>query len=55
MIAGNEFWCLCSGPESGDMNACANPGCPIEWFHFECVGPVDPPSLESGFALNVLF
>ena len=31
-----------------------NPGCPIEWFHFECVGLVDAP-VESGFALNVLF
>ena len=46
--AENEFWCLCGGPESGNMTdcggACDNPGCPIEWFHFECVGPVDAPS-----------
>ena len=42
--AGNEFWCLCGGPESGNMIACDNPGCPIEWFHFECVGLVDAPS-----------
>ena len=23
-IAGNEFWCLCGGPESGNMTACDN-------------------------------
>ena len=34
---GNEFLCLCGGSESGNMIACDNPGCPIEWFHFECV------------------
>ena len=42
--AGNKFWCLCGGPESGNVIACDNPGCPIEWFHFECVGLVDAPS-----------
>ena len=26
------------------MIACDNPGCPIEWFLFECVGLVDAPS-----------
>ena len=24
--AGNEFWCLCGGAESGNMIACDNPG-----------------------------
>ena len=42
--AGNEFCCLCCGPESGNMIACDNPGCPIECFHFEHVGLVDVPS-----------
>lgn len=42
--AENEFWCLCAGPASGNMTACGNPGCPIGWFHFECVGLVDAPS-----------
>ena len=42
--AGNEFWCLCGGSGSGNMIACDNPGCPIEWFLFECVGLVDAPS-----------
>ena len=40
--AGNKFWCLCGGPVSGNMIACDNPGCPIEWF--ECVVLVDAPS-----------
>ena len=54
--AGNEFWCLCGDPESGNMIACDNPGCPIHisgtisnaldlWMH----------QVESGFELNVLF
>ena len=42
--AGNEFWCLCGDPESGNMIACDNPGCPIEWFHFKCMALVDEPS-----------
>ena len=42
--AGNEFWCLCGGPESGNVIACDNPDCHIECFHFECVGLVDAPS-----------
>ena len=40
----NHPICLCGGPESGNMIACDNPGCSIEWFHFECVGLVDAPS-----------
>ena len=44
MIARKGFWCLCGGPESGNMIACDNPGCPIEWFHFGCVGLVNEPS-----------
>ena len=35
--AGNEFSCLCGGSGSGNMIACDNPGCPIEWFLFEFV------------------
>ena len=42
--AGNEFWCVCDGSESGNMTACNNPGCPIEWYHFKCVGLVHTPS-----------
>ena len=28
--AGNEFWCLCDNPESGNMIACDYLGCPID-------------------------
>ena len=42
--AGNEFWYPSGGAECGNVIACDNPGCPIEWFHFECVGLVDAPS-----------
>ena len=41
--AGNEFWCLCGGPESSNIIPCDNPGCSIERFHFDCVGLVDAP------------
>jgi len=27
----------------GEMVACDNPDCPIEWFHYECVGLDEPP------------
>ena len=34
----SELWCICGGPECGDMIACEHKDCPIEWFHFQCVG-----------------
>lgn len=33
-----DSWCICGGPESGDMIGCDSDYCPIEWFHFDCVG-----------------
>ena len=36
-------WCICGGPEEGEMIACDNPGCVTEWFHFECVGLISAP------------
>lgn len=36
-------YCLCNGISSGNMVACDNPDCAIEWFHFECVGLVQVP------------
>ena len=41
--AGNEFWCLCGGSESGNMITCDN-RCRIKWFHLESVGLVDAPN-----------
>ena len=31
-------YCLCEGPEYGEMIACDNEDCAIEWFHLGCVG-----------------
>lgn len=30
-------YCTCNGVSHGEMIACDNKDCPIEWFHFECV------------------
>ena len=52
--AGNKFWCLCGGPVSGNMIACDNPACPIEWA-ISNTRNLWMHQVESGFALNVLF
>lgn len=31
-------YCLCEQVSFGDMIGCDNDECPIEWFHFSCVG-----------------
>ena len=31
-------YCICKRISFGEMIACDNPDCPIEWFHFSCVG-----------------
>ena len=31
-------YCYCNRISFGEMIACDNVECPIEWFHFECVG-----------------
>lgn len=31
-------YCHCKRISFGEMIACDNPDCPIEWFHFGCVG-----------------
>lgn len=33
-----KLYCTCGGQSSGNMIACDNPKCPIEWFHMVCVG-----------------
>ncbi len=30
-------FCYCNGPEEGDMIACDNETCSIEWFHIICL------------------
>jgi len=31
-------YCLCHQVSYGEMIGCDNPECPVEWFHFGCVG-----------------
>ncbi|XP_019586641.2 LOW QUALITY PROTEIN: inhibitor of growth protein 1 [Rhinolophus sinicus] len=31
-------YCLCNQVSNGEMIGCDNDECPIEWFHFSCVG-----------------
>ncbi|TRZ04246.1 hypothetical protein DNTS_029929 [Danionella cerebrum] len=36
-------YCLCSQVSYGEMIGCDNSDCPIEWFHFACVGLTTKP------------
>jgi len=36
-------YCLCNQVSYGDMVACDNEDCPIEWFHYPCVGITATP------------
>ncbi|XP_014476381.1 PREDICTED: inhibitor of growth protein 5 isoform X1 [Dinoponera quadriceps] len=36
-------YCLCHQVSYGEMIGCDNPDCPIEWFHFACVGLITKP------------
>nr|CAH0112301.1 unnamed protein product [Daphnia galeata] len=36
-------YCLCNQVSYGDMVACDNPDCLLEWFHFACVDITAPP------------
>ncbi|XP_015372222.1 PREDICTED: inhibitor of growth protein 3-like [Diuraphis noxia] len=36
-------YCLCNQVAYGTMVACDNKKCPIEWFHYECVGITRSP------------
>ncbi|KAL9965941.1 hypothetical protein ACROYT_G029808 [Oculina patagonica] len=38
-----DVYCFCQQPEFGDMIACDNKQCPIEWFHYPCVGIMREP------------
>mmetsp|Transcript_32651 Transcript_32651/g.55059 ORF Transcript_32651/g.55059 Transcript_32651/m.55059 type:complete len:261 (+) Transcript_32651:60-842(+) len=37
------IYCMCRQVSFGEMVACDNPDCPIEWFHFQCVGLTATP------------
>ena len=32
------LYCTCQRVSFGDMVACENDACPVEWYHYECVG-----------------
>lgn len=36
-------YCLCNRVSFGEMIACDNPECLIEWFHYDCVGITQQP------------
>jgi hypothetical protein len=36
-------YCLCDQVSFGEMIGCDNDECPIEWFHFQCVGLTSKP------------
>lgn len=36
-------YCLCHQVSYGEMIGCDNTECPIEWFHFPCVGLTSKP------------
>lgn len=36
-------YCVCNQTSYGDMVACDNEECPIEWFHYPCVGITAAP------------
>jgi len=39
-----EAYCVCGQASYGQMIACDNEDCEIEWFHLECVGLTQVPS-----------
>ena len=41
-----EKFCTCNQGSYGKMIACDAEGCPIQWFHYGCVGITDPPKGE---------
>jgi inhibitor of growth protein 3 len=36
-------YCICNDVSYGDMVGCDNEDCPIEWFHYGCVGLTQAP------------
>jgi len=42
----DKVYCLCRRGFYGNMVGCDGEDCPIEWFHFECVGLEEQPKGE---------
>lgn len=43
VLADEPRYCMCEEVSYGNMVACDNAQCKIEWFHFECVGLLAKP------------
>ncbi|CAG9464463.1 unnamed protein product [Pedinophyceae sp. YPF-701] len=43
VVAEGPPYCLCNRASYGDMVCCDNDDCPIEWYHFGCVGLTEEP------------
>lgn len=41
-------YCICQGISYGEMIACDNPDCAIEWFHYDCVGITPETATKKG-------
>jgi inhibitor of growth protein 3 len=39
----DKKYCVCQSVSYGDMVACDNESCPLEWFHWNCVGLKSEP------------
>lgn len=37
-------WCFCNEKSYGEMVRCDNPDCTLRWFHYPCIGMVEPPT-----------
>ncbi len=42
--ADDKKYCICQNVSYGDMVACDNGECPLEWFHWSCVGLRSEPT-----------
>ena len=42
-VSEQQRYCVCKRVSFGNMVGCENETCPIQWFHFECVGLTSPP------------
>lgn len=43
-IKNDELFCICQQVSYGEMIACDNDDCKVEWFHLSCVGLNESPS-----------
>lgn len=46
LFADSEVYCICGEGEHGGMIACDKPGCPIEWYHLDCIQLEEVPEGE---------